>query len=439
MQYNNLKFKDEVMGDGRWEMGRLFASISIYTLFNSLIIAFKNLRQQYRKTVYRLPFIVKSFIVKSFIVKSFIVKSFIVYRKIVLLFTLYFLLSPTVSVAQSGRYQVLGYHNSWMNDAWKFTPWQTYTGIVFHHLELEGDGNFKSSNGWPLSWAELILETQIRRKPIIPSIALLEDAKFVQLFTNDLAQRRLLQNTIQTVQAANADALHLDFEVFSNVPYEAKVNFTRYVANVRAALNRMSPRKKLYIFSLAIDPADAFDETRLAQYADYLVVQGFDLHWKNSDVAGPTAPTSGWGRRNWTYVLERYRALRVPMNKIIMGIPLYGYEWATETNQLASKTRGDGESIMYSLYAGRDRYSGSNISAKDRANQYGLRRDPVSQAPYYTYQEAGGGWKQGWFEDATSLRTKFNFVKRNGLAGVAMFCIHFDNGELTWVLGEAFR
>ena len=346
--------------------------------------------------------------------------------------------SSFLQATPPSRYQVLGYHNAWMNDAWRFTPWQTYTGIIFHHLELESDGNFKSSNGWPLTWAELILESQTRRKPIIPSIALLDDAKFVSLFTNDLAQRRLLQNTLQTLQASNADALHLDFEVFSNVPYEAKANFTRYVQNVRAALNRMSPRKKLYIFSLAIDPADVFDEAALARYADYLVVQGFDLHWKTSDIAGPTAPPTGWGRRNWTYVLQRYRALGVSPAKIIMGVPLYGYEWPTESNALGSKTRGDGQSVMYALYAGRDRYSGTNIAAKERGARFGVRRDPASQSPYYVYQDAQG-WYQGWYEDATSLRAKFNFVKRNNLAGVAIFCIHFDNGELSWVLGEAFR
>lgn len=339
--------------------------------------------------------------------------------------------------SQAGRYEVLGYHNSWMNDAWRFTPWQTYTGVIFHHMELESDGNFKSSNGWPLTWAELVLEAQSRRKPIIPSIALLDDAKFVTLFTNTMAQRRLLENTILTIQGANADGIHLDFEVFSNVPYEAKANFTRYVANVRAALNRMTPRKKLYIFSLAIDPADAFDEARLAQYADYLIVQGFDLHWKNSDIAGPTAPTAGWGRRNWTYILERYRGMRVPMSKIIMAVPLYGYEWKTETNQLGSKVIGDGETTLYSLYRGRDVYSGINISAKERAARYGLRRDATSQTPYYMFQDAAG-WRQGWFEDAVSLRHKFNFVKRNRLAGVAIFCIHYDNGELNWILNEAF-
>lgn len=68
--------------------------------------------------------------------------------------------------------------------------------------------------------------------------------------------------------------------------------------------------------------------------------------------------------------------------------------------------------------------------AFEQASRYGVRRDPASGSPYYTFQDSTG-WHQRWFEDAESLRAKYKFVRENGLGGVALFPLAYGN-EALW-------
>jgi spore germination protein YaaH len=72
------------------------------------------------------------------------------------------------------------------------------------------------------------------------------------------------------------------------------------------------------------------------------------------------------------------------------------------------------------------------------AARWGLLRDPVSGSPYYVYADATG-WRQGWFEDAQSLRAKYAFVREQGLGGVAIFPLAYGDEPLWNDLRDAFR
>jgi spore germination protein YaaH len=76
--------------------------------------------------------------------------------------------------------------------------------------------------------------------------------------------------------------------------------------------------------------------------------------------------------------------------------------------------------------------------AHERADRYGLRRDPESGTPYYAFEDSTG-WRQGWFEDAESLGAKYSFVRARGLGGVVIFPLAYGDEELWADLREAFR
>lgn len=308
--------------------------------------------------------------------------------------------------------------------------------MVFFALYVEEDGNFRSLNGWPMNWAELVLKSRKTGTRVLPSFTLLDSQKMDRLFTNPQAQARLLKNVIDAARLANADGVHLDFEMFDAISPLARANYTKFVQNVRQQLNAWSWGKELVVFTLALDPSDAYDEAAIARSADKLVVQGFDLHWKSGPMAGPVAPLSGWGQRNWQNILARYDALKVSRKKLVFSVPYYGYEWPTLTAEVGAPTRGVGETVSYSA-KGAAAVSSISFSAKERALQFGIRRDPVSGSPYYAFKTANG-WFQGWYEDAASLNAKYDFIKRNGLGGVAVFVPGYDNGDLTASLRRAF-
>jgi spore germination protein YaaH len=54
----------------------------------------------------------------------------------------------------------------------------------------------------------------------------------------------------------------------------------------------------------------------------------------------------------------------------------------------------------------------------------------VSGVPWYAFESADGRI-QGWFEDAESLRAKYEFVRSRGLGGIAIFPLAYGEEE-TW-------
>ncbi|WP_027399680.1 glycosyl hydrolase family 18 protein [Anaerovorax odorimutans] len=103
-----------------------------------------------------------------------------------------------------------------------------------------------------------------------------------------------------------------------------------------------------------------------------------------------------------------YGVTQIPPEKILMGIPNYGYDWTLPFIQ--------GESVAENI---------SNVEAILRAERVGaeIKFDEVAQAPYYEYYDTEGRQHIVWFENDRSIRAKLDLVNEYGLAGVSYWSI----------------
>ncbi|WP_066022193.1 MULTISPECIES: glycosyl hydrolase family 18 protein [Clostridium] len=108
----------------------------------------------------------------------------------------------------------------------------------------------------------------------------------------------------------------------------------------------------------------------------------------------------------------RYAVSVIPPSKIMMGMPLYGYDWT-----LPYVPKGEFAETI------------GNDEAIQRAGKYGaqIKYDEKSQSPYYNYIDADRRQHVVWFEDARSVEEKYKLVVRYGLRGVSY-----------WVLARSF-
>ena len=331
---------------------------------------------------------------------------------------------------QVEAFEVFGYHTWWMEDAWKSYDYSLLHTLFFFDLEAMPDGTFGDTNGWPGAWAGLIDAAHQTGTQLIPTITLFGKEDFNTLFLNEDAVALLLENTLAAAQMAHADGIHIDFEVFDQVEPEARNRFTRFIGDLDQALDSWKEEARLIVFLPAFDQVDAFDEYALSLHADQLLVQGYDLHWLTAPTAGPVAPIEGWSGLNWNAILERYESMAIPGEKLVFSVPLYGYEWPTESPELGAKTRGPG-TILHFNYS--DSLQERPATLRDRRRRHGVRRDPESGSAFYIYQ-GEDGWYQGWYEDEESLLEKYKFVAEKGIGGVALFALGYDQGELMELL-----
>jgi spore germination protein YaaH len=308
--------------------------------------------------------------------------------------------------------------------------------LYFFEVEAGGDGGLSDPHGWPGQWLPLLRRAQESGVDVVPTISMHDAGAFADLFASPERVGRLVDQALALLAATpGLGGLHLDFEVFSPVDQEVRDGYTAFVARLRRSMLEIDPGYILSAFALAFDDDDVYAERALAEVTDYLVVQGYDFHSAGEASAGPVAAVTGWGRLNWETVIDRFVGLGVPARQIVMAVPMYGYQWPTETDRPGSPTRGRAVEVLLAPPAG---VLPELPRALEAVQRHGLRRDVESGTPYYAFQDSSG-WNQGWFEDAESLRAKYDLVRARGLGGVAIFPLAYGDAPLWDDLREAFR
>ncbi|MBP1932141.1 glycoside hydrolase family 18 protein [Ammoniphilus resinae] len=227
------------------------------------------------------------------------------------------------------------------------------------------------------------------------------------LLTNDALQDQVLDAAIQVMEQKGYLGLDFDFE------YLGAENRERYNQFLRKARARLKPRG--YFLSTALAPKISSEQTGVlyeghdyaahGQIVDFIFFMTYEWGWSG----GPPMAVSPINQVR--RVLE-YAVSVVPRNKVMMGIPLYGYDWTLPYVQGGQRAR-----------------SISPQQAIELAARYGvaISYDPVSQAPFFRYVDEQGRTHEVWFEDARSIQAKFNLVKELGIRGF-----------FYWVLGHEF-
>jgi len=215
-----------------------------------------------------------------------------------------------------------------------------------------------------------------------------------------------------------ADGVNLDFEGVAAADRTALVEFV-------GALREALPTGHISMAVPAVDWSNAWDYAALVELVDRLILMGYDYHWRSSD-PGPVAPLSSgdvWSFRNvaWS-VDDLLTKTGGRADRILLGVPLYGYDYPSSGPEIPGTATADAESVFY-------------VDAEMEAEVYGRLWDAASQTPYYLYQ-AGSAWHQVWYDDAESLGLKFDFAVERDLAGAALWALNYQSDTL-WGTVEA--
>ena len=217
------------------------------------------------------------------------------------------------------------------------------------------------------------------------------------LTENDEIQKKVIDQLYRTVEDKGYAGVNIDFEYI--LP-ENRVRFAQFVGRVR---KRMSAGG--YRTSVALAP-------KVSDTQKGLLVEGLDYYLLGESADFVFLMTYEWG---YTYgppmavapadkvrqVLE-YAVTRIPEEKLVMGIPNYGYDWTLpyERGLTRARTIGNVEAVR--------------IAAENGAE---IRYARIAQSPWFTYMAAGQS-HEVWFEDPRSIKVKLDLAREYGLSGI---------------------
>ncbi len=103
-----------------------------------------------------------------------------------------------------------------------------------------------------------------------------------------------------------------------------------------------------------------------------------------------------------------YAVTEIPSNKILMGIPVYGYNWLLPYIQGVSQATSIGNDFA------------ATIAFNNKAV---IKYDDTAQSPYFNYWDRQGREHVVWFEDVRSVKAKLELLKEHNLLGAGYWSI----------------
>lgn len=223
-----------------------------------------------------------------------------------------------------------------------------------------------------------------------------------QILADPDARERLISSIMYELDSKNYYGLNLDMEYIAPADRES---YNAFLAEISSRVH-----DKGYILVTALAPKYSADQQGIlyeshdypvqGQYADYVVIMTYEWGYTYS------APMSVQPIEEVRKVLT-YATSVIPSEKILMGMPNYGYDWTLPY------TRGTpAKSIGF-------------ITATDLAvaNKSPILYDEKTQTPYFYYTE-NGVRHVVWFDDPRSFDAKIALVDEFDLAGVSMWTIN---------------
>lgn len=244
-----------------------------------------------------------------------------------------------------------------------------------------------------------------------------------QILSSPEVREILVQNIVNTVREKGYGGVDVDFEY---VPAQYADEYAAFVAQINAALGEGYP-----VF-VALAPKYRADQPgllyeghnyrALGEAADYALLMTYEWGY----TYGPALPVSPI---NEVRRVIDYAVTEIPREKLFIGIPNYGYDWALPYVR--------GESRAESL---------GNVEAVERAleRNAAIEYDETAQAPFYHYFDRPETYADAvehivWFQNARSAEAMLRLVAEYGLTGAGIWNIMRFFPSLWLVANQLYR
>lgn len=239
------------------------------------------------------------------------------------------------------------------------------------------------------------------------------------ILRNESLQTTLINNVTRIMREKGYYGLNIDFE---RIPPASRQLYNQFL---RRVVNALRPLNYPVSTALAPKPEDyqtgawhgAHDYRAHGEIVDFVIIMTYEWGWSGG-------PPFAVAPINLVEDVIRYAVSVIPRQKIMMGMPLYGYDWP----------------LPY-MPGGQWARRVSPQRAIQLAARYGaiIRYDMTVQAPTFRYRDENGIEHEVWFEDARSVRSKLLLANRYGLRGVSYWVLGVDFPQNWYVLNDMFN
>ncbi|HEX3015276.1 MAG TPA: glycosyl hydrolase family 18 protein [Desulfobacteria bacterium] len=217
---------------------------------------------------------------------------------------------------------------------------------------------------------------------------------------------KFIQNIVNLAKTQGWDGVAIDIE---KAPPQDRGNFSAFIKELGAALKAKDKVLNVSIPAKFIDyPKDlwsgAYDYTAIGKAADQVVIMSYDEHGLGT-TAGPIAS------HDWVDKVIGFATKKIPPQKIVMGIPVYGFDWGSKSPTVPAYVT----------------FSQAQRTAKSKG--VSITYDEETETPHFTFTERGIRHVV-FFENQRSISVKLGYAKKHKIHGVAIWRMGMEDPSI---------
>ncbi|GAN08582.1 chitinase [Mucor ambiguus] len=390
-------------------------------------------------------------------------------------------LASAIALCEGSTKMVIGYFPNWLyaNYPVENIPFSKYTHINYAFAILNNPDNLPS---FPDDWAvesslpKVVEQAHASKTKVLLSVGGWTGSKrFSPMVATASSRKKFIDWNLDFIEKYKTDGVDIDWEYpgkqaagCNEVADNDADNFLLLLKELRQALDKKFPKEHKEIsMAVHVQPfiksgVPMTDLKSFVPYFDHVNLMTYDINGAWATTTGPNAPfqaEEGKGAPfSFVESIRDWKKAGVPADKITAGLAFYGRAMKAQVDMRQQRTqfqaseagapKGDSDDAYWTdPYCNKEAGGLSGIWKWTNLRKEGLLQDDMVTP--------GKGWERNWdqvsqtpwlfnpetkhfisYDDPESLNIKVEHAICEDLAGVMVWDIHQDNGELLEVVNK---
>lgn len=347
-----------------------------------------------------------------------------------LLLLLTIVISHTLCIIIIVNKEIQAFYQSYDIDGYKNLRYDLLKTIVYTQVVINKDGSLTRSDNYDPSY--IISYSHDRKVKVVLMFQGIDSISKDTILANQRIRAVAINNLLDEVKKYNFDGIDIDLESLNLTNSVNGQSNKKLMTDFVGVLSDKFRRNNNYRISMDIgnnynDTEKIFDLSKLQYKVDYIMIMGYDIYGGLAKEAGPNSPIRLDNGQGIYDSIKHYKGF-VNRKKLLLGVPWYGWKFATTNGNRLAIVNNGGKYIPYK-------------NCVDIDYNYTRKWDSVWQTPWYTYKDnMTSQWYQIHCDDVQSLGIKYDLVNAEKIAGIGIWSINYgtNNTEMWQLIQKKF-
>ena len=281
-------------------------------------------------------------------------------------------------------------------------------GVVYPTYFECGNGGEVTGKDDPLvtGWSEA------RQIEVMPRLNCQNSGREAQLLNDPSQRAKLVDNLAKLCQTYGYEGIQVDFE---GADPSERNPFTAFITLLAEKLHSQGDKVSTIVtakyYNVPTGRAAMYDDAALSVPSDYIFVLDWGIHWTTS---GP----GSLDEYPWFKRVAEYTATMPHLNKFVLGMPMYGIDWAN-----GGGPGNPGTPLEY-----------EDIVALETVFGALPEWDATALSPHFSYKDGSGVRHDLWFTNQQSIGARMQLAQSLGL-GIGLWHLGSED-QSVWSLPQ---